>query len=594
MVHKIMNIVHLNTYDIAGGAARAAYRLHYSLLSLNQNSLMVVQKKDSDDETVIEIGSTNLVNNPYFSSANYIQKHYLNNNRTSLTNTLFSLNYFGWDVTNLSVIKNADVINLHWVANGFQSPATIEKILNLGKPVVWTLHDMNPFTGGCHYSNYCEEYQHRCESCPQLKDDLYSLPYHVLGDKLQLINSPNLTIVSPSRWLADCAKKSSLFSAREVKFIPYGISSSFINSTEKSKVKESLNISKDSLVLLVGAVNGNEERKGFRQLIEVLKICLNDSFFANLIQNHTLKIACFGEPHQDLFSLPFEVISFGTVKCDRTLSNIYRAGDIFVLPSLEDNLPNTIVESMACGTPVIGFNIGGLPDVVIEGKTGYLAEKNNLTMMAEKIINLLKSESLRLTISEKCQRMIQENYLLKHQGESYTKLYQELLLKNNQIKPRLSSIDIEDDQVSFNQDIGDCFKAIYEKVSILSHRKEIEELNNKNDHKDKDIQNLYEIIDNQNSHIEKINKLLQEKESKLRELYTQQKELRETIDKKDKYYQELLRETIDKKDKHYQELLKKLNLTQLKIEEIETSKFWLLRNQWLSLKNKIANFSNLF
>ena len=232
-----MEIIQLNTYDIDGGAARAAYRLHRGLIEIGQQSRLLATVKSSHDETVSLLSpepQTAATDSDYFS---LIQQHYINANRTSLSNTLFSLPYPGLDLTQLPEILAADIINLHWIAY-YQSPVTLKQLLDLGKPVVWTLHDMYAFTGGCHYSSGCSQYQKDCFSCPQLKDNPLGLTSALLKDKLDLLVNSNLTVVTPSRWLGQCARNSQLFRHHRIEVIPYSLETDVFVPLAKTEAKK--------------------------------------------------------------------------------------------------------------------------------------------------------------------------------------------------------------------------------------------------------------------------------------------------------------------------------------------------------------------
>jgi glycosyltransferase involved in cell wall biosynthesis len=323
-----------------------------------------------------------------------------------ISNTLLSLGYSGFNVAELESIIHSDIINLHWITSGFLSPLNIKNLLDLGKPIVWTLHDMWAFTGGCHYTAGCENYQNDCLNCPQLSEDIFKLPYHLLLEKIEYFNHPNLTIVTPSQWLAKCAKKSQVFQNHRIEVIPYSLDTNIFQPIDKLEAKKNLNLNPDDIILLVGAVTGKEKRKGFLELINSLKLCQHNEQFSDLTKNNRLKICCFGEPKEALQELGITVISFGNVDEDKKLSLIYSAADIFILPSLEDNFPNTMLESMSCGTPVIAFDIGGIPDLIKNKVSGIIIPYNNIELMSEKIIQLINDRELCVSMGKKSREII--------------------------------------------------------------------------------------------------------------------------------------------------------------------------------------------
>jgi glycosyltransferase involved in cell wall biosynthesis len=422
-----MKIAQLNTYDIQGGAARAAYRLHKGLLLLGQDSILLSKYRVSNDPSVKQIRPVSQPDPVPQLSLATIQSQYINANRTPLSNTLFSLPYPGVDLSQLQPVTEAEVINLHWVAD-FQSPTTLKKLFELGKPVVWTLHDMWAFTGGCHYSAGCDRYQQDCHACPQLIDDPFDLAAVLLKDKLECFAGANLTIVAPSRWLADCAKQSQLFRSHRVEVIPYSLEThDLFTPIAKSTAKQILDISPETTTLLFGAGTATEARKGFAELVQATRHCLENPQFRQLAAEGRVEILCFGYPSELLSQLEVPVRSLGAIESDHQLRQIYSAADLFILPSLEDNLPNTMMEALSCGTPVIGFAVGGIPDLVEDGVTGRTVPLQDTEQLAAAILDCMFDPALRQHMGETGRQRMAEHHAMPIQAESYLALYQELL-----------------------------------------------------------------------------------------------------------------------------------------------------------------------
>jgi len=241
------------------------------------------------------------------------------------------------------------------------------------KIIVWTLHDMNPFTGGCHYSGSCMRYMQSCGACPQLGSEME-------GDvsrknwlkKYKAIQQLNITVVTPSRWLAKCVAQSSIFSNARVVTIPNGIPTDVFKPYDRDEVRETLQIPRNAKVVLFGAEDIANSRKGFAYLLESLK-----RYRAPFGQNVIL--VTFGSLHPSItIESPYQLIQLGNIDQQSYLACIYSMADVTVIPSLEDNLPNIVLESMSCGTPVIGFNIGGIPDMIEHMQTGYIASEKNI------------------------------------------------------------------------------------------------------------------------------------------------------------------------------------------------------------------------
>jgi len=342
-----------------------------------------------------------------------------------MSNTIFSFAYPGYDLSISPLAAEADIINIHWVAR-YQSPWTLNKLLCLGKPVIWTLHDMWPFTGGCHYSGGCEKYREDCTDCPQLKEDGFGLPAAILKDKENLFKGKDLTIVAPSRWMAGCAAKSWLFKDLRIEVIPNSLETDVFSPKEKAVARKELGLDPEAVMLLFGGENASEERKGFKELVGAVKYCFEDPRFQELIRTKKALAICFGRPSGELHDADIPFVSLGYLDSDEKISTVYSAADLFILPSLEDNFPNTMLEAMSCGTPVVAFQVGGIPDVVEDRVTGQLVPLGDVRQMAEAILVLALNPELRSAMGEQCRQVMQEKFSLELQAERYLALYREL------------------------------------------------------------------------------------------------------------------------------------------------------------------------
>ena len=422
-----MKILHLNTYDITGGAARAAYRLYKGLLSLGRDCNVLVRDKASVDDSVFAVATQSGPDQSegVFFLETVIQQCYAKHNRTHISNTLFSIPYFGWDVSDLPLVRAADILNLHWI-NGLLPLFSLKKLFSLGKPVVWTLHDQWAFTGGCHYSAGCEKYCEKCSDCPQLADDPFGLTKMVLKDKMAVFKDAPLCIVTPSRWMKDCVQKSRLLTNMRTEVIPNGLETDIFKPYPKRKAKEKFGILPETLTLLFGAEYVNEKRKGFDAFMAAMRHCLETPDFKSLAEAGRIKIMCFGHPGEELETLNIQVVPLGYLPSDQEIRDAYCAADIFIQSSLEDNLPNTVLEAMSCGTPVAAFSAGGIPDMVKEGISGKLAPVGDSRALGEAVISLVfKPEALK-TMGRMCRKAALEKYALDIQARSYAALYDEL------------------------------------------------------------------------------------------------------------------------------------------------------------------------
>jgi glycosyltransferase involved in cell wall biosynthesis len=311
---------------------------------------------------------------------------------------------------------DADILNLHWIA-GFVDLGTFFDQVDV--PVVWTLHDMNAFTGGCHYNVGCERYKSTCGACPQLgSDDDRDLSRAIWqrksGAYQSAIDAGQLQIVAPSRWLASEARQSSLFDDVPVHVIPYGLDTTAFQPRETAGVREAIEIPDHHRVLLFVAQSTKNHRKGFNLLQEALQELSADAVTLVSIGSHPLEADL---PH----------VHLGSIQSNLLLSVFYSLADVFVIPSRQDNLPNTVLESMACGTPVVGFGVGGVPDMVRPGETGWLAEPEDASALRQAIAGALSDETERNRMADCCRQIVEEEYTLDVQARAYKSLYESLL-----------------------------------------------------------------------------------------------------------------------------------------------------------------------
>ncbi|WP_448600229.1 glycosyltransferase family 4 protein [Thermoleptolyngbya sp.] len=601
-----MNIVQVNTWDVDGGAARAVYRLHKGLLQQGHSETLVCLSKSSDDPAVLEVAVEAIAHQPNALSTHIIQTHAIDGERTSLSNTLFSFPYPGWDINGLPVIQAADVINLHWVAR-FQSLTTLKKLLALSKPVVWTLHDMWAFTGGCHYSAGCLKYEADCMECPQLAHESSSLAAAVLRDKLEIFAEANLTIVTPSQWLADCARKSQLFQNLRIEVIPNSLETDVFFPVDKAVAKQQFGIASETTTLLFGAFTAEEKRKGFTELLKATQQCLENSDFRTLVEQNRLLLLCFGQPDPSLEALPIPVHSFGKIASDTMLRDIYSAADVFVLPSMQDNLPNTMLEAMSCGTPVLAFDVGGIPDVVIPEKTGWLVPERDVAQLAEAMLKIALNLEKPQLMGNSCRCFIEEKFPLSVQASRYLALYQSLLdNKPIQVAPvsqspaQFATAPLDTSTGMHTQSVIDAIarpllesqvqQVLAEKALIqaqlqqqkeaLQQQQEIaQQQQNEALQQQELLQQLYEYLDRLKSHAKTQDVTILHLRSQLEK---QQSKVNQQKSRIEQY-------EADKKSlgDRIGQLEVQLRVLQRQITAIESSKFWKLRTAWISLKERL-------
>ncbi|MDH5719762.1 MAG: glycosyltransferase family 4 protein [Spirochaetia bacterium] len=362
---KSIKVLIINATDIHGGAGRAAHRIHKGLLKNDLLSKMLVQKKYSDDFTVEEVDTKYRKYLPY--PVPLIIDHIpllFYRKRKKVT---WSLNWFRSRRIKMINKLDSDIINLHWINNGFIRLQDLKKIR---KPIVWTLHDMWAFTGGCHYTEHCEKYEKKCYACHILgtkkKRDLSNNRFKV---KKKIYDKLNITIVTPSRWLADCARKSELLKNKNIKVIPNGIDLRKFRPLDTKQAREILDVPKDKKLILFSALYATSDlRKGFQYLFSALKELANKN-------SYELLVLGAGEPEtKKKIRFGIKTHYLGKLNDDYSLILAYNAADVLVVPSVQDNLPNTIKEALACGTPCVGFDIGGIPDMIEHKYNGYISK----------------------------------------------------------------------------------------------------------------------------------------------------------------------------------------------------------------------------
>ena len=335
----------------------------------------------------------------------------------------FSPAMFGANLTFHPAIQQADVLHLHWINFGFLSINTLRSLFALGKPIVWTLHDQWAFTGGCHYSRGCDRFLSHCQSCPYLKTPgERDLSYRIFEQKVRLFETANILFTPPSRWLANEAMRSTLLRRFPFVVIPYAIDQRVFCPIDRAEANTFLDLPAISKPrLLFGSANVTDTRKGFQYFADALTL---------LRQQHpdlTPEILIFGKGRSYLFDeLPYPVRQLGILTTDDEIVAAYNAADAMVVPSLEDNLPNTVIESLACGTPVVAFRTGGIPEMIDHRQNGYLAAVSSAQELADGLAFVLthpNPETLRQNARQSAEMRFSETVV----ARQHIDLYQSLL-----------------------------------------------------------------------------------------------------------------------------------------------------------------------
>jgi glycosyltransferase involved in cell wall biosynthesis len=403
-----MNILHINQSDTWGGAAIAGYRLHQGLLDQGISSQLLVGKKETDDPLVFETPRSTRLDEQIEPFTRHLGLNYLH---------LLS----SAKISQSEAYQTADLINFHNLHTGYFNYLTIPD-LTAPKPAVLTLHDMWSFTGHCSYSYDCDRWQTGCGKCPYpetypaIRRDNTALEWKL---KNWVYRRSNLTIVAPSRWLTEQTQKSML-NRFPIHYIPNGIDTNTYQPLDRRTCRAALGISPQQHVLLFAADSLTEKRKGGDLLFNALQ-ALPDALKAETV------LLTFGGGCKSIAqTLGIPIHNLGFIGGDRLKAIAYSAADLFVLPTRADNLPLVLQESMACGTPMVSFNIGGVPDLVRPGVTGYLANPEDADDLSSGIVKLLDNQNERDRLGRNCREITLSEYTLELQATRYIQLYQKI------------------------------------------------------------------------------------------------------------------------------------------------------------------------
>jgi glycosyltransferase involved in cell wall biosynthesis len=409
-----MRALIVNSEDRRGGAARAAHRLHLALRDAGVDARMLVQVKHGDEASVLGPQSAVALLTAGLRPAADLLPLALYRQRRKVTF------YPGWLPGGLaSRIRDLqpDVVHFHWITGG---AVDVRSFRSINRPLVWTLHDMWAFTGGCHYDEDCGKFASRCGRCPVLGSnqalDLSSFGWR---RKQRGYRGAHLTIVAPSRWLGDAARGSPLLQDFPVIVIPNPIDTAVFRPIDKQLARQMLNLPPDQQIILFGALRATSEpRKGFPLLQEALQEFSrgNSKCFAVIFGASQPSAAPdFGMPSMFL----------GTLNDDVSLALLYSAADVFVAPSRQENLSNTVLESLSCGTPVVAFSIGGMPDMIDHQRNGYLAQPFDAGDLARGLEWVLNNAERAASLAQRAREKALEEFDERTIAKRYLDLYQD-------------------------------------------------------------------------------------------------------------------------------------------------------------------------
>jgi len=430
-----MNILQVSTYDIMGGAPRAAFRLNVALRRLRQNSRMLVRVRHSPDSSITG----------FVPKASWFHKAKRGLREARIFLALFRYRGFNgkWDELfsdarsslggELAIPQTSwDVVNLHWVARFVDYRAFFARLPS-SLPVVWTLHDMNAFTGGCHYDYGCDRFTGECGACPMLQSsngkDLSHRVWREKAKAFAMRHARNLRFVTPSSWLAKHLRRSSLLRDFDVEVIGHGLDTADFCPRDRWNARELLGLSPKSKVVLFVAQWIHERRKGLQHLLQavaasgsrdVVIVCVGDG-------ETPARTPCPFFHFKNVNVYPSVVTAEGTKPlADRFLSLAYSAADVLVVPSLQENSPQTVLEAMACGIPVIGYDVGGIPDLITPD-TGLLVPAGDVQHLANAIQTVLVNEGTARRMGSNARDIVLREFTMEVHARKYLSLYEKLI-----------------------------------------------------------------------------------------------------------------------------------------------------------------------
>ncbi len=429
-------IVNLLNSTVAGGAAVAALRLHRGLLASEIESRFWHKKMRRNRSANVSDPNVSAIEWPTASSnpVNGFLEHAFNiarkvrqkaakrrafRGRKSVFE-MFSPPWLHYSTRLNQDLLQSDILHLHWLNGMCDFPSFFASIPD-DMPVVWTLHDQNTFTGGCHYADECRSFESGCGSCSQLigpsENDLSRQGFVA---KEGMFTGKNLHIVTPSRWMEREVRKSRLLeSARSVQTIYNPLDVNEFSPQDRRAARELLGLPMDKTVIAFGAASLGNQRKGIQKLAEALSYIEDKENIVGLAFGNGVLPETEG-------TMP-QIVNAGYADTLERQVAIYSAADLYVLPSLADNMPQMSVESMACGVPVVAFDVGGVPEVVVPQQTGLLAELRDTPDLAQKIQWMLDHPEQRERMGRQAREHVVEMFATEQQIQKHVELYQRLL-----------------------------------------------------------------------------------------------------------------------------------------------------------------------
>ena len=420
-----MKVVHISRFDDGGGAAIAAFRLHKGLLRLgHQSVLFVAQSRSGVKDSTVTLFQPSMDLRSRLRRRVRTERiarslaRYQASRPPGYESFSDDRSPYGADV--LTQLPAGDLINIHAMYQ-FVDYRTFFTAVPRHTPVVRTLHDMSFFTGGCHTDVGCGKYTAHCGACPQLgsrhaKDLAYQI-WQRKSATFRTVPPGRLHLVTPSRWLATEVQRSALLHEFPVTVIPHGLDTETFCPRDRRFAREVLGVPQEARVVLFVGDPVSRSIKGFALLAQAL------TGLRELSDLLLISVGS-GKPPVEV-QTPF--LHLGRIDNARLLSLVYSAADIFVIPSILENAPLTALEAIACGTPVVGFAVGGIPEIVRHGVTGLVVPPKDVTALRATMYDLLQDAEKRAEMAMHCRRIAVQEYAMAVHVQRYVELYQTIL-----------------------------------------------------------------------------------------------------------------------------------------------------------------------
>jgi glycosyltransferase involved in cell wall biosynthesis len=436
-----MKVIQLTRFDTGDGVSHAAHRLHTGLLSLGIESMMFVEETirgTFNDPTVMRFQPPLALRSRVRRRLRRMQiAGALARYRATRPNhyEIFSDDRTPYGSELPAQLPEADIVHVHTMYQFVDYQAFFASVPQ-HTPVVRTLHDVSFFTGGCHGPGACTRYTERCGACPKLgsrsEGDLSRQIWQRKRRALERVPRNRLHVVSPSRWLAQEAKRSGLLRDVPVSVIPSGVDTEMFRPRDKNAARETLGIPQDARVVLFVADTIDNPMKGFPILAEAV----------NGSASRVFLVSVGGGATETEVRVPY--LHVGRISNERLLSLVYSAADVLAVPSLaghSENFPLVALEGMACGTPIVGSDVGGIPDLVRPGVSGQLCPAQDVNALRTAMEEMLDDPARTAAMAVNCRRIVLEEYSLEMYVRRYAELYHSMLAA--EAPPRAAAKDVQ-------------------------------------------------------------------------------------------------------------------------------------------------------